>query len=89
MDINYPSDLYKRYEGVYGFRLHKVNSDAYSHLDDPRIFHDYLFFSYNSGEVRITPTSEHMNVRYQVIDYYLPLSDVEKLVSLKIYRKIE
>lgn len=86
MDKNYPSDMSGPYNREYGIQLNRVKSDA-SYAKNGVIYHSYLYFRF-SGE-KYTPTSEHMNVRYQVIDYYMPLSDVEKLVSIKVSRHNE
>ena len=84
MAINYPSDISGPYNREYGIQLKRVKSDTWL-ASNGVISHSYLRFQ---GE-KYTPTSEHMNVRYQVIDYFLPLSDVEKLVSIKVSRHHE
>jgi len=79
---NYPSDFGKNAYGDYTFKLYKTDSDDISSLyyNVKEIMH-----SYYDGK-KITPFKNNANLRYQIFDYYLPLSDVEKLDSIKIIK---
>ena len=92
MDTHYPSDFYRNdYDGSYTIILHKVSSNGnfmYPNTQ-PFISHDYLYPQSGYAEKKTTPLKDHINVRYQVIDYFLPLSDVEKLASIKVSRHHE
>lgn len=88
LDRNYPSDLNRYdYDGSYNIILHKVNSKGnYVYPNtDPYIIHNYIYPGY-AQEKKRTPVEDYINVRYQVIDYFLPLDDVERLSSINVSR---
>jgi hypothetical protein len=81
LDKKYPSNL-EEYYGVYSFNLYKTDSDAL-YTRDHQIYH---FTSYFSRDTKLSPTKGYMNVRYQVIDYYMPLKDVQRLQEIKVVK---
>lgn len=86
MHRNYPSDLYEDVWGAYGFQLNKGISDSPLTLSSSdRVISHYCLYFDGPGN-KVTPIKDHMNVRYQVIDYFLPLSDVERLNTIEIKR---
>jgi len=82
---NYPSDLYGAGgSDGYGFQIYKTDSDWFWGQKQ-EIYHSALYSS-RLGTFKSMPCKNNMNIRYQVFDYYLPLSDVEKLDSIKIIK---
>ena len=83
---NYPTGLtgedYHYNKNDFGFTLYKKASDYYWGQNNQIYFVD-VFGRYNSKSL---PTKNNMNLRYQVIDYYLPVNDVTKLNSIKIIK---
>jgi hypothetical protein len=94
LDLNYPFDfneIKRNCYGIppcYGISLYRTNSgliDRYGEVTRELIYH---FILMNDPKPSIaTENLNNMNLRYQVLDYYLPLSDVEKLDSIRIIRK--
>ncbi|MDP3358138.1 MAG: hypothetical protein Q8S41_02205 [Lutibacter sp.] len=82
---NYPSDFYGEGDSDYRFYLLKTDSDFSGfYYNGDVIYHRTFKGTY--GEYKITPAKNNTNLRYQIFDYYLPLSDVEKLDSIKIIK---
>jgi hypothetical protein len=98
IDINkhYPADYLREYSRIplhmrpdisseqFSIRLYKTDSEA------PQVYGREQFIYYSpifNGE-RLGPVSSknNMNLRLQVFDIYLPLSDVEKLNEISIVK---
>lgn len=84
LDENYPTN----FDETVGIPIYETNSDfnsaAFSNYVIENIYHQIYASRDNSKK---TITSKNMNTRYQALDYYLPLSDVEKLDSVRIVKK--
>ena len=85
LDINYPSDLSElERNGRYLVNLYRTDYDGGS--INGSIYFETLFSGRMQIPYKTIPSKNNMNVRYQVFDYYLPLSEVEKLDTIKILK---
>lgn len=88
LDVKYPSDL-KELNGQYIFNLYKTDSDS-PYTNERFIWHSlvniYGWMREGQNVNKFTAIKGFMNVRYQVIDYFLPLKDIERLEEIKVIK---
>lgn len=76
----FPSDVSSNAYGNYGIGLYKNNSENLNCQYCNEIYYWANSLNYH----KVLPIKNNMNVRYQVLDFYLPLKDVEKLNNINI-----
>lgn len=80
--FNYPSGFDEKY-GIYYFNLYNTNyvvKDYYAQSSRIRHFNGWAWDNFKE-------TTGDMNVRYHVVDFYLPLADVERINNIEINRR--
>jgi hypothetical protein len=91
LPLNYPSSIeyntrYSRYDinffktNTTDFKLFFENRFNYQTCNDVRFSIENSF----GGEDIKNLTLKELNVRYQILDFYMPLNDVEKLKDIKV-----
>ena len=76
----FPSDLSANSYGNYGIGLYKNNSENLR----CQYCNEIYYWANSLNYMKVLPMKNNMNVRYQVLDFYLPLKDVEKLNNINI-----
>lgn len=84
LGLNYPTDLERNGSNDYEFQLFKTYSD-WNLRQNSEIYFETSHID-ESIRFKTTPCINNMNLRYQVLDYYMPLSEVEKLDTIKIIK---